>query len=64
MNKYCKFFKEVKFKEEKVWEKEKEYKITYENEENYYFGSPISNGISKTYENTLFEIKEREEIEN
>jgi len=64
MNKYCKFLKEVKFKEEKIWEKEKEYKITYENKETYYFGNPIINGIAKMHENTLFEIKEREEIEN
>ena len=65
MNKYCKFLQDVKDDNELIWEKDKEYLIIYENKENYYFGEPITNGIDKKIEGTLFiVINDTEYIES
>ena len=56
MKKYCKFLQDVKDGNKLTWEKDKEYLITCETEETYWFGSPTVNGIDKKIEGTLFVV--------
>ena len=66
MKRYCKFIVNVEDSEELIWERNKKHLITYENDEYYYFGDPVFNGISKKYEGELFlvvsDIKNEENI--
>jgi len=60
--KYCLFSQSVYDQELKVqvWDKAASYLITYEDDEYYYFGEPVANGISKVHEGILFTIEIRE----
>lgn len=46
--KLCIFKEDIHDDKELIWEKHKAYEITFENEDSYYFGEPIKNGIDKS----------------
>jgi hypothetical protein len=56
MIKYSKFLEDIYDGEELIWKKDEEYLVTYENDDNYYFGFPLSRGITKQVENLRYKI--------
>lgn len=60
VNKYCKFLRGVYDGKLLIWNKNKEYLVTYENEDNYYFGKPITKGIAKEGKDKIFRVIEKE----
>ena len=56
MERNCVFLKDFIDKEngKLIWQKKQEYLITYEDDENIYFGKPIASGISKKLEGEYF----------
>lgn len=52
--KYCKFLKDIYQENELVWEIDKEYLVTHETDNAYFFGNPIKEGIGKDSENDIF----------
>lgn len=56
MKRYCIFLQDFTDKEkgEVVFKKRQKYLITHEDSENYYFGKPIKNGVSKDAKGKLF----------
>ena len=58
MKKYCKFLHNIYDRDELVWQKGQQYEITYEDNENYYFGEDIQYGISKTHQKRYFTVIE------
>jgi hypothetical protein len=49
--KYCRFLENIKCNNKIIWERNKEYEVTFEDEEIYYFGTPIDFGINKSLKN-------------
>lgn len=52
-NKYCIFNKNIYDNEQLIWEKDKKYKVTFENDKLYYFGKLVNDidyGIDKQSE--------------
>jgi len=59
---YCKFNQTISDDNNiLIWEENQEYLVTFESDDTYYFGNPLTSGISKDDENKLYEIIEREE---
>ena len=54
--KYCEFLKDIYDGAELVWSKGRRYPITYEVAQGYYFGSPITHGVSKVDENKVYVV--------
>lgn len=62
MVKLCEFLQDVKEDDKIIWNKGSTYTVTYETNDAYFFGVPIENGISKTFEGKLFKIIEKDDI--
>lgn len=58
MSKYCKFKESIFDGKKLIWQKNKEYLVTYENDEVYEFGNDY--GIEKACEGTKFIVIEKE----
>jgi len=55
--KYCEFLKDIYDDEELVWGKGLKYLVTYEDNQGYYFGDPITRGVFKADENKIYIVR-------